>query len=400
MMQRLSQLKSDLEYDGPAVYINIIGAGVEDDAAFFRLYIGQALNLRKRVKQHHDPKYRRTHPSLQYHMIDCRKQPLVTICMGTLPKLWVHRDGDTEFVLNILEKLGTLLFQTLPARLLAQFEVQAIYPNVHFNVLSPLFQSQGSRPKSKYIEEATAFIQETDDQQMLDYYRQKARGNPLKTLIFERAMEKKGGIPHNFDTLPEVIKTYLSERGFKNEGDSQALIAPGATLVLSILWVMKDLSTGAEMASRSARARQASQIANDALDPIVLAWEAEENQSEHIVCEVSLEAAQLSDEGNYVRQLRRPEVYQKYDSSSLLAPLMRGPIDKEPHKVPVHCSQCRKVRKLELNPQYERSTGYFVVRKFLCNKCETGQPSFVPIDDSLAYTKTAYLYNRNIRKAI
>ena len=162
---------------------------------------------------------------------------------------------------------------------------------------------------------------------------------------------------------------------------------------------MKDLSTGAEVTSRSARARQASQIANDALDPIVLAWEAEENQSEHIECEVSLDAAQSSDEGNYVKQLRRPEVYQKYDSSSLLAPLMRGPIDKEPQKVLVHCSQCRKVRKLEVNPQYERSTGYFVVRKFLCNRCETGQPSFVPIDDSLAYTKTAYLYNRNIRKA-
>ena len=95
-------------------------------------------------------------------MIDCQR-PLVTVCIGTLPKLCVHRDGDTEFVLNILEKLGTPLLQTLPARLLAQFEVQAIYPNVHFNVLSPLSQSQGSRTKSKYIEEATAFIQETDD---------------------------------------------------------------------------------------------------------------------------------------------------------------------------------------------------------------------------------------------
>ena len=145
--------------------------------------------------------------------------------------------------------------------------------------------------------------------------------------------------------------------------------------------------------------KQASQITNDAPDPIVLAWEAEENQSEHIECEVNSDTTQSSDEGNYVRQLRRPEVYQKYDSSSLLAPLMRGPIDKEPHKVPVHCSQCRKVRKIELSPQYERSTGHFVVRKFLCNKCETGQPSFVPIDDSLAYTRTAYLYNRNIRKA-
>lgn len=232
------------------------------------------------------------HPSLQYYMIECRKRPLVSICMATLPKVWVHRDGDMELVLNILEKLGTRLFQTLPARLLAQFEVQAVYPNVHFNVLSPLFQSQGSRPESKYIEEATAFIQETDDPQMLDYYRQKAMGNPLKTLILERAMEKKGGIPHNFDTLPEVIKTYLSERGFKNEADAQALIAPGATLVLSILWVMKDLSTGAEVASRSARA---SQIANDAPDPIVLAWEAEEKQSERIECEVSSDAVRSSD---------------------------------------------------------------------------------------------------------
>ncbi len=121
---------------------------------------------------------------------------------------------------------------------------------------------------------------------MLDYYRQKAMGNPLKTLILERAMEKKGGIPHNFDTLPDVIKTYLSERGFKNEADAQALIAPGATLVLSILWVMKDLSTGAEVASRPARARQASQIANDAPDPIVLAWEAEEKRSELRCCSI------------------------------------------------------------------------------------------------------------------
>jgi len=336
------------------------------------------------------------HPSLQYYMIECRKQPLVSICMATLPKVWVHRDGDMELVLNILEKLGTLLFQTLPARLLAQFEVQ-VYPNVHFNVLSPLFQSQGSRPESKYIEKATAFIQETDDPQMLDYYREKAMGNPLKTLILERAMEKKGGIPHNFDTLPEVIKTHFSERGFKNEADAQALIAPGATLVLSILWVMKDLSTGAEVASRSARARQASQIANDAPDTIVLAWEAEEKQSEHIECEVSSDAVRSSDDGNYFRQLRRVEVYQYSDSISSLAPLMRGPIGKEPHKVPIHCSRCRKVRNIELSPRYERSTGHFAVRRFICNRCKTC--SFVPIDDSLAYTRTAYLYNRYKRKA-
>ena len=162
---------------------------------------------------------------------------------------------------------------------------------------------------------------------------------------------------------------------------------------------MEDLSKAVEVASRPARARQASQIVFDAPDPIVLAWETEENQSKHIECEVNSDTNQPSDEGNYVRQLRIPEVYQKYDSSSLLAPLMRGPIDREPHKVTVHCSQCRKVRKLELNPQYERSIGHLVLGNFVCNKCEPGQRFFVPIDDSLAYTRTAYLYNRHIRKA-
>ncbi len=36
-------------------HINIIGAGDGDDPEFFRLYIGQALNLRARLEQHSDP---------------------------------------------------------------------------------------------------------------------------------------------------------------------------------------------------------------------------------------------------------------------------------------------------------------------------------------------------------
>lgn len=211
-------------------------------------------------------------------------------------------------------------------------------------------------------------------------------------------MEKRVGIPYTFDTLPAIIKSYLSERGFENEADCQALIMPDATLVLSILWVMEDLSTGAEVAFRSARARQASQTTDDAPDLIVQAWEAEDIQSNKIECEVNLDTAQPFNGGCYVKQLRRREVYQKHDANSVLTPLLRGPIEKKPHRVPVHCSRCREVQKMELNPQYERSTGHFVVRGLVCNKCGTGRPSFVPIDRSLAYTTTSNMYSRGKRK--
>lgn len=50
VLTRLSNLESDSMYQGPAGYINIIGAGDGDDPEFFRLYIGQALNLRARLK--------------------------------------------------------------------------------------------------------------------------------------------------------------------------------------------------------------------------------------------------------------------------------------------------------------------------------------------------------------
>lgn len=104
-------------------YINIIGAGNADDPALFRLYVEQASNLRRRVRHHHDPKYRTNHPSLQYYIIDCCNRPLKTICFAFIPRHWRLSNDILELVLNILEKLGTLLFQTLPAKTLHQFEI-------------------------------------------------------------------------------------------------------------------------------------------------------------------------------------------------------------------------------------------------------------------------------------
>jgi len=65
-LTRLPNLESDSMYQGPAGYINVIGAGDGDDPEFFPLCIGQALNLRARLEQHGDPNHRKRYPSLQY----------------------------------------------------------------------------------------------------------------------------------------------------------------------------------------------------------------------------------------------------------------------------------------------------------------------------------------------
>ncbi|KAF6227449.1 hypothetical protein HO133_008893 [Letharia lupina] len=198
VLWRLGQIQSNLDYNGAAVFINITGAGARDDTAFFRLYMGQ--------------------------------------------------DDILELVHNIQEKLGTLLFQTLPTKTLHQFEIEPKFPNIHCNVLSHLLQSQGNRWEAKYIEEAMKFLQETDDPEILQHYQEHAGQDPLKTLIIERALEKRGGVAHTFETLPESIKNYLSPRGFTDRNEVEAIIARGATLVLSILMIMSSLGNATKHA--------------------------------------------------------------------------------------------------------------------------------------------------------
>ena len=48
--------------------------------------------------------------------------------------------------------------------------------------------------------------------------------------------------------LPEWIKNYLSRRGFTTMNEVEAMIALGATLVLSILMIMSSLSNAAKHA--------------------------------------------------------------------------------------------------------------------------------------------------------
>lgn len=297
-------------------------------------------------------------------MIDCYNRPLKTVCFARIPIHLGLSDDALELVLNILEKLGTLLFQTLPAKTLHQFEIEPKFPNIHCNVLSPLLQSQGNRLEATYIKKAITFLQETDNPEILQYYQEHARQDPLKTLIMERALEKRGGVAHTYETLPESIKNYLSPKGFTNKNEVEAMIAPGATLVLFILMIMSSLG----------------------------------NATKHALNDDEYVKHALNDD-QYAKQYRLQETYENYDSSSVLAPLMRGSPGTYPKIVDLICSQCRTVRKKELNHQYERTTGRFILRKYRSNKCDTDRRTFVPVNPLMRYTSSTNLNNRRRREA-
>lgn len=151
-------------FEGPAAYINICGAGDGDDPGFFRLYIGHALNLKLRLGQHHDSEYRKRYLSLQYDILDACNRPLRSICYGQFPKTLLGYHPEMLYILlNILEKLGSLMFQTISATTLKRYlpkDMKVVYPIVHLNVVSPLLQNRISTVARMHIEESLEFLKD------------------------------------------------------------------------------------------------------------------------------------------------------------------------------------------------------------------------------------------------
>lgn len=78
---------------------------------------------------------------------------------------------------------------------------------------------------------------------------------------------------------------------------------------------------------------------------------------------------------------------------------MRGPLGTDSKIVELICSQCRTVRKKELNLQYERTTGRFILRKYRCNKCDTDRHTSVRFNPLMRYTSSTTLNNRRRQEA-
>ena len=116
---------------------NYVGrVNIEGDS-FFRLYGGQALDPRAPLEQNGDPKHRKRYPSLQYDIIDACNRLLQISCCGQFPAALLEANPEIlSILLNIVEKLGSFVFQNHPAATLERYSPnhnKPVYPNVHLD---------------------------------------------------------------------------------------------------------------------------------------------------------------------------------------------------------------------------------------------------------------------------
>jgi hypothetical protein len=145
---RLLSISGDLSREGPAIYLHILWDPLTGLWSY-NLYVGQSENLKERLKRHQNPWYRTKHPSLHYHVWDslpAKESAFVVLAQGA------EIDSIT---LNLLEAWGTLIFQTLPKKLLLEDlpEGAFLFPQAgsHLNVAHPLWQRFSLTRQDTYI---------------------------------------------------------------------------------------------------------------------------------------------------------------------------------------------------------------------------------------------------------
>ncbi len=99
--------------------------------------LDRLIDLRARLEQHGDPNHRKRYTSLQYGIMDACDWPLRTIYYGQFPTALLDVDPEMlDILFNILEKLGSLIFQTLPVATLERYlpnDIKIIY-NTSFQI--------------------------------------------------------------------------------------------------------------------------------------------------------------------------------------------------------------------------------------------------------------------------
>ncbi|KAE8418752.1 hypothetical protein BDV36DRAFT_294798 [Aspergillus pseudocaelatus] len=107
----------------------------------FWLYVGQAAELRERIRTHNDIYRRKRNPSLHYHVWDSSEDmESVFVTLGTSEK---PTSAKTQLLLNLLEMWMALVFQTLTSLHLNEYlpeSVNRLWSGHHLNVALPLWQ--------------------------------------------------------------------------------------------------------------------------------------------------------------------------------------------------------------------------------------------------------------------
>jgi len=120
-LDALKCIGGDLKFEGRGVYLD----GVLGLDKKVRIYIGQAAQVRARIAQHLNFRYRRDNPSLHYHAM----QQSIYNSIGLAAQLPSPNMGNhalpgmdsPDLLLNVLEMWMCLVFRTLPEQILNEW---------------------------------------------------------------------------------------------------------------------------------------------------------------------------------------------------------------------------------------------------------------------------------------
>jgi hypothetical protein len=121
----LKSLGGDLRLEGRAIYLN----GILGTDKRLRIYVGQTGNLRQRIGQHLNFRYRRDHPSLHYWALEWSVYNVFGVLAVVLPSEGGNGGGGgvvagmerLDLVMNVLEMWMCLVFRSLPTDTLQEW---------------------------------------------------------------------------------------------------------------------------------------------------------------------------------------------------------------------------------------------------------------------------------------
>lgn len=160
---RLKLIGGDLRSDSRGVYFSAMH-GLDKQT---RIYVGQSQNLRIRISQHWNFRYRRDNPSLHYHAM---QQSIFNI-FGILAVLPSPNTGNhalpgmdcPDLLLNILEMWMAVVFRSLPKQTLEEWLPESSKKEGAFgalNIASPLDSGGSERGYVDLSESKDSIIQE------------------------------------------------------------------------------------------------------------------------------------------------------------------------------------------------------------------------------------------------
>ena len=121
------------------VYMHILWR--QNDPERVWLYVGQASKLLERIACHNAPWYRRTHPSLHYH-VWCAYEDIRSTFVTLISRNPIACEAD-RCLLNIQEMWRACLFQTLTPKHLDKYlppTAGKLWSGRHLNVVPPIWQ--------------------------------------------------------------------------------------------------------------------------------------------------------------------------------------------------------------------------------------------------------------------